>query len=378
MPAVGVGSGATCCTLDASSRRAFFSALFGAVAAACAGPGADAAARRQRDLVRQSTDALASAPVVDLHAHPGRFTRRGTGELPLDAVAEMHGAGVSCAFFAAVGDGPVIRREGRGGIRHYRDPAPGELDRSTRGQLERVLARVREGRLPLLLEAGDLSRLTRERAPTALLAIEGGDPLEGDARRVREFHALGVRSIQLMHYRVNELGDIQTEAARHGGLTPAGAEVVAEMNRLGMVVDAAHAAPDTLRAILAASRSPLVISHTGPAARRPFARHLGDDLLHAVAARGGVIGVWPLVRERPAGLDQFLADLHHVRRIAGIEHTAFATDMTGMSSFTAILTYEEFAPVPAALLASGFSEEDCRKLLGGNALRLVESVLART
>ena len=147
------------------------------------------------------------------------------------------------------------------------------------------------------------------------------------------------------------------------------------MNRLGMVVDGAHASPDTLRAILAASRAPVIVSHTGPAELRPFARHLSDDLLRAVAARGGVIGVWPLTRGRPAPLDQFLADLRHVKGVVGIDHTAFATDMTGMSTFTAILTYPEFAAVPAALLAGGFTEEDCRKLLGGNALRVVESAL---
>jgi membrane dipeptidase len=374
---VGLESTVTCCTLDRPSRRAWLRGLFGVVAAACAGPGADASARRQRDVVRQGAAALAGAPVVDLHSHPGAFTRRSTGGVPTEAIAEMRAAGVSCAFFAAVGDGPVIRRDGTGSIRNYRDPEPGELDRSTRGQLERVLVQAREGNLPVILGAADLSRLTHERGPAALLAIEGGDPLEGDAGRVREFHALGVRSIQLVHYRVNELGDIQTEPARHGGLTLAGADVVAEMNRLGMVVDAAHAAPDALRAILAASRTPVVVSHTGPAALRSYARHLPDDLLRAVAGRGGVIGVWPLVRQRPASLAQFLADLHHVRRIAGIEHTALATDMTGLSTFTAILSYEEFSAVPAALLASGFSEDDCRRLLGGNVLRLVESVLDR-
>ena len=119
-------------------------------------------------------------------------------------------------------------------------------------------------------------------------------------RYVRELHRIGVRSIQLMHYRINELGDIQTEKPRHGGLTRAGGDVVAEMNRLGMVVDGAHASPDTLRAILAASRAPVIVSHTGPAELRPFARHLSDDLLRAVAARGGVIGVWPLTRGHPA------------------------------------------------------------------------------
>ena len=365
----------TCCTLDGPSRRAFLASLLGVVATACAGPTADAAARRQRDLLRQGEAAVAAAPVVDLHAHPGRFTRRDAGELRTGAIAEMRAARVSCAFFAAVGDGPLIRRE-PGGIKSFREPRPDELHRSTLGQLGRVRARADDGSLGLVLEAGDLLRLARAGRVAALLALEGGDPLEGDAGRVRELHGLGVRSIQLVHYRVNELGDIQTEAPRHGGLTPAGFEVVAEMNRLRMVVDGAHASPDTLRAILAASRSPVVISHTGPAALRTYSRHLSDDLLRAVAAQGGVIGVWPLVQRRPAPLDQFLADLRHVRRVAGIDHTAVATDMTGMANFTAVLTYEEFAAVPAALLAGGFSEADCRQLLGGNALRVVESVLA--
>jgi membrane dipeptidase len=346
----------------------------GAVTGACAGPGSEASTRRERDLVRQGAATLGGAPVVDLHAHPGRFTRLATGELPVGAIAEMREAGVTCALFAAVGDGPVIRREPRG-IRNFRDPEPGELRRSTLGQLERVRVRAREGALGLVLAPGDFARLSAEGLAVALLAVEGGDPLEGDARYVRELHRIGVRSIQLMHYRINELGDIQTEKPRHGGLTRAGGDVVAEMNRLGMLVDAAHASPDTLRAILAASRAPVIVSHTGPAELRPFARHLSDDLLRAVAARGGVIGVWPLTRRHPAPLDQFLADLRHVKDVAGIDHTAFATDMTGMSTFTAILTYPEFAAVPAALLAGGFTEEDCRKLLGGNALRLVESAL---
>jgi membrane dipeptidase len=364
----------TCCTGDLPSRRAFLTALMGAVTGACAGPGPEAATRRERDLVRQGAATLGGAPVVDLHAHPGRFTRLATGELPVGAVVEMREAGVTCALFAAVGDGPVIRREPRG-IRNYRDPEPGELRRSTLGQLERVRVRAREGALGLVLAPGDLARLSAEGRAVAVLAVEGGDPLEGDARYVRELHRIGVRSIQLVHYRINELGDIQTEKPRHGGLTRAGGDVVAEMNRLGMLVDAAHASPDTLRAILAASRAPVIVSHTGPAALRPFARHLSDDLLRAVAARGGVIGVWPLARVHPAPLDQFLADLRHVKGVVGIDHTAFATDMTGMSTFTAILTYPEFAAVPAALLAGGFTEEDCRKLLGGNALRVVESAL---
>ena len=173
----------TCCAGDGATRRAFLTAVTGAIVAACAGPGSDAAARRQADVMRQGAAALAAGPVVDLHAHPGQFTRITAGELSPTAVAEMRGAGVTGAFFAAVGDGPVIRRE-PGGIRNYREPQPGELRRSTVGQLERVRVRAREAPSASCSEPGDLARISAEGRVAALLAIEGGDPLEGDPRYV--------------------------------------------------------------------------------------------------------------------------------------------------------------------------------------------------
>jgi membrane dipeptidase len=361
-----------CCLGDGVSRRVFLAALLGAVAAACAGPSADGAARRAREVAAQGADALAAGPTIDLHSHPGSFTRAVTGELPLDALREMRAGRVDAAFFSVVTDGPVIRRE-VDGIRNFRDPRPGELYRSARGQAERVRARARDGHLRLVLGPDDVAEARRAGVPAALLAFEGGDALEGEPARVREFHALGLRSIQLVHYRINELGDIQTETPRHGGLTQAGHDIVAELNRLGMVVDGAHAAPETLRGILAASRSPIIVSHTGPAALRPTVkRHLSDELLLAVAARGGVIGVWPLARQA-GSLDQFLADVAYVRGLVGIDHVGIGTDMAGLSTFTAIPTYLDFGPVPAALLARGFSEADLRQVLGGNLMRVLEA-----
>jgi membrane dipeptidase len=363
-----------CGCASPAGRRAFLASLLAAVAAACAGPGAAAQSRRQRDLLAQGAAAVAAAPVVDLHAHPGAFTRASTGELPHGALDDMRAGGVDVAFFAAVADGLVIRRE-PGRIRQWREPEPGELYRNTRGQLERVLARARAGHVQLALSARAFAPAAGGRPPGALLAIEGGDALEGDAARVREFHAMGVRSIQLVHYRVNELGDIQTEPARHGGLTRAGRDVIAEMNRLGMIVDAAHASPGTLRDILSASRTPVIVSHTGPAALRSVQRHLADDLLRLVAARGGLIGVWPMAA-RPAGLGQWLDDIDHVRRVAGLDHVGIGTDMAGLSTFTVLPTYRGFPELPAALLARGYPEADVRKILGGNLARVFEATAA--
>jgi membrane dipeptidase len=278
-----------CGCASLAGRRAFLASLLAVISAACAGPGVVAQNRRQRDLVAQGAAAVTGAPVIDLHAHPGAFTRAVTGELPQAAMDDMRAGGVDVAFFAAVADGLVIRRE-PGRIRQWREPGPGELYRNTQGQLTRVLARTRAGDLDLVLSPRDLASATSGGRRGALLAIEGGDALEGDAGRVREFHAMGVRSIQLVHYRINELGDIQTEPARHGGLTPAGREVIAEMNRLGMIVDAAHASPATLRDILSTSRRPVIVSHTGPAALRDVPRPHGDAHLRRVAGRAS--GPW--------------------------------------------------------------------------------------
>jgi membrane dipeptidase len=347
----------------------------GAIAAACAGPSAKQAARREADLMAQGAATIEGSPIFDCHAHPGGFIRSSIGEVPLDTLAEMRTGGVDAAFFSVVADAPVIRRM-PDGVRQVREPHPGELRSSAVLQIDRVLARAGQGRLHLVLAPDDVDRARRERRPAALLAFEGGDALEGEPARVREYHALGVRSIQLVHYRINELGDIQTEPPRHGGLTPAGQAVVSELNRLGMVVDGAHAAPATLRGILAASRHPIIVSHTGPAALRPqLARHLADDLLREVAAKGGVIGVWPLARAG-AGLDQLLRELDYVRRLVGIDHVGLGTDMAGLAGATSIPTYREVALLPAALLARGLSDAGVRKVLGGNLMRVFETASA--
>src|SRR6266542_1672282 len=355
-----------CCPpSDAASRRAFLAGSLGIVASACAGPTRDGSLRREAEALREGAAAIASLPTVDLHAHPGAFHRPRTGSLPLQALEEMRAGGVDVALFAVSTDGPVIRREPGGGIRQFREPAPGQIYQETVDRLARVEQRVSEGHLRLAREPADLAAIKASGVPGAILAFEGGDVLEGDPARVVEFHARGVRSI--------ELGDSQTEPPRHGGLTDAGLEVIVEMNRLRMLVDGAHASPDTLLDILAASRHPILVSHTGPAALRPTVRrHLSDDLLQAVASRGGLIGIWPLART-PAGVEQLIAEVDYVRRLVGVEHVGIGTDMAGLAS-SSIPTYREFAPLPAALLARGFSGADTRRVLGGNFLRLFETV----
>lgn len=364
-----------CCVADApGGRRTFLTGLAALVATACAGPGHEGANRREAELLTQAQAALSARPVVDLHAHPGGMISSASRILALSALEDLQAGGVTTAFFAAVSDRPVIRREGNG-IRQWREPEPGELRRITLEQIERVLARVREGRLGLFRGPADLPEARTGARPMALLALEGGDALEGDPHYVPVLAELGVRSIQLVHYRINELGDIQTERPRHGGLTTAGQGVVAEMNRLGLLVDGAHAAPDTLRGILATSRHPIIVSHTGPARLNAYSRHLSDALLHAVAARGGVVGIWPLGGGR-SGIDFFLEEIAYVRGLIGADHVGIGTDMNGLPS-TSVPSYRQLALVPAALLARGFAEADLPALFGGNVRRVLREVAGR-
>jgi membrane dipeptidase len=141
------------------------------------------------------------------------------------------------------------------------------------------------------------------------------------------------------------------------------------MNRLGMIVDGAHAAQQTLLDILEVSRKPVIVSHTGPAGIRRSRRHLTDAQLRAVAAKGGVVGVWPMTMTG-ATIEDFVKELAYVRRVAGADHVGIGTDMAGLATFTWMLTYKEFAPVPAALLAAGFPQDDVAKVLGGNVARV--------
>ena len=166
-----------------------------------------------------------------------------------------------------------------------------------------------------------------------------------------------------MHYRINEIGDIQTEDPRHKGLTAFGLDVVKEMNKLGMVIDVAHASSDTLSAVPAPSlEHPVVYPHTGAYALRTNARHLENKDMTAIAKKGSIIGVWPLLRRR----DNYQTYLPRVglREEPGGRgvRVGIGTDLFGIASETAIPTHKEFALIPAGLLSRGYPETDVVEL----------------
>jgi membrane dipeptidase len=137
----------------------------------------------------------------------------------------------------------------------------------------------------------------------------------------------GASSLTLVHYRVNELGDVQTEEPVHGGLSPFGREVVAECNRLAMIVDCAHATFETTVGILEMSIDPVLISHSHlDHVGRHHPRLLSPDHARAVASAGGLIGAWPS-GATSTSLGDFADEIVRLADLVGVDHVAIGTDM---------------------------------------------------
>ena len=357
------------------SRRRFLSTVLGGAATAYAAPSLLDCFRRETSLIAEAAELSREAVTVDLHCHPNLGGSRKLAEFDSDVPDNMRAGGLDAGVFAVRGDHGTIRRNSSGRYAEYRKANPGELFQGSQDQLDKVLKAIKAEKIGLAQSPVDILEAKKKGLPCAILAIEGSDPLEGDLSRVKFFYDIGVRVLQLMHYRINEIGDIQTEDPRHKGLTAFGLDVVKEMNKLGVVIDVAHASSDTLSAVLAASRHPVICSHTGAYALRTNARHLENKDMTAIAKKGGVIGVWPLLRRRD-NFQTYLRELDYVKNLVGADHVGIGTDLFGIASETAIPTHKEFALIPAGLLSRGYPETDVMKIVGGNFMRVFREVVA--
>ncbi len=315
-------------------------------------------------------DLLDQQPSVDIHAHPGRFHRDNTG---LDQrVLEMARGNLSAAFFCVSTDRAIIRRDRVAGrIRAQRKFEPGESHRDTYARFAVLDPWFDQGRLLRVLRPADVLRAKRSRRPGAILAAEGADFLEGRLDRVQEAHDRGIRSIQLVHYNINAVADIQTEEPRHHGLTPFGANVIREMNRFGMIVDVAHATEQVTRDVADITTRPIILSHTAlRRTPRKYTRFIYADHARLIAETGGVIGVWPAGR---GGLERWTRRFRRLADIVGPEHLAVGTDMDGLRN-TVFDDYGELPNLAAALLAAGFSKSEATGILGENFMRVFRKV----
>ncbi len=336
--------------------------------AAVAGPHQKAVAQQRQADARQ---AIGSVATVDIHSHAGHILNVRYGNTGLGPIAEpMADGGMAAVCFAIVSDSPCHRVEADHRIHPYRSPDPGELYAWSQRAFVRLHALIDQDRLAVITNAAML-QAARGGTPSAIVAAEGGDFLEGKPERVDEaYERWQLRHLQLTHYRVNELGDIQTEAPEHGGLTDAGAEVIRRCNRRGLVVDVAHGTFDLVKRAASVTTKPLILSHTSLSAR-PGARSrlISPDHARAVAQTGGVIGVWPPQSIFP-DLTAMANGMARLVDVVGVDHVGLGSDMLGLVGPGVFNSYRQLPDLAEAMLTVGFSASDVGKVLGGNYARV--------
>ena len=249
----------------------------------------------------------------------------------------------------------------------------------------------------------------------ALIGLEGGHAIEDSLKILREFYDSGVRYMTLTHSNTNNWADSSGDIAKpevkhHGGLTEFGRNVVKEMNRIGMIVDISHVADDTFWDVLEVSQAPVFASHSSCRALSNAKRNMTDDMIRALAKKGGVIQInfacdflnegvrTDRVEEKKkvnakfgdnqddlriaverqfkrATLADVVAHIDHVVKIAGIDFVGIGSDFDGVDCAPEGLDdVSKFPNLTRALLQKGYTAEQIQKIYGGNTLRLMENV----
>ncbi|MDR2139202.1 MAG: gamma-glutamyl-gamma-aminobutyrate hydrolase family protein [Tannerella sp.] len=255
--------------------------------------------------------------------------------------------------------------------------------------LERLAQLIRQERLHparvgIARTPDDLLRLKRERKKAILLGLENGYAIGKNLGRLKTLKQWGVSSITLCHNGANDLCDSAAGEPEWGGLSPFGREAVHEMNRLGLLIDLSHAAETTFYDVLNESRMPVIASHSSVRALCNHPRNLTDRQIGALAAKGGVIHIClytGFIRENSgetgcpeATLSDAVRHINHAVRIAGIDHVGIGSDFDGGGELIGCRAANELIQITVRLLAEGYSDEDIRKIRGGNLLRVLQTV----
>lgn len=216
-----------------------------------------------------------------------------------------------------------------------------------------------------------------------LMGIEGGHAIEGSLAVLRSFFRLGVRVMSLTHMTSNELGDAAGDAPRHRGLSRLGVEVVAEMQRLGMLVDVSHADDATFDHVLRVARAPVIASHSSARALAGHPRNLDDARLRALGANGGIamINFYPgylgAGRGAPVTVATVADHIEHAARVAGDRHVGLGSDFDGVRWLPVGMRGVDALPrITEELARRGWSPERLRGVLGQNFLRVLEAAEA--
>jgi membrane dipeptidase len=274
--------------------------------------------------------------------------------------------------------------------------------------------------LEMARSADDVERIFKAGKIASLIGMEGGHSIDGSLGALRMFARLGAAYMTLTHSKNVPWADSATDTPVNGGLSPFGERVILEMNRLGMIPDLSHVSEDTMNDVLRVTQSPVIFTHSSARALCNHPRNVPDAILRKLPANGGVVmvsfvpafttpeaaawdaaqeaelarlekltpnneaavktamGPWLAVHPRPPVPLARVADhIDHVRKLAGIDHVAYGSDFDGITSTPVGLEdTSTFPALTAELLRRGYSDDEVKKLLGLNLLRVMRATEA--
>ena len=280
--------------------------------------------------------------------------------------------------------------------------------------VHRMVRRYPEG-LELALTAADIVRIHKSGKVASLVGLEGGHSIGGSLGALRMLYQLGARYMTLTHGLNVVWADSATDKPAHDGLTVFGREVIREMNRLGMLVDLSHVSPATMDDVLEVTEAPVIFSHSSARALVDVPRNVPDAVMKKLPANGGVVMVsfvpdftsremaawaeteehesarlsalmpgdpgkvkqemarWREAHPAPkATLAQVADHIDHVRKVAGIDHVGIGSDFDGITRAPeGLADVSTFPALTAELLRRGYGDEDVKKVLGLNVLRVM-------
>ncbi|MDR1160845.1 MAG: gamma-glutamyl-gamma-aminobutyrate hydrolase family protein [Tannerellaceae bacterium] len=239
--------------------------------------------------------------------------------------------------------------------------------------------RLHPERMAIAYTPHDLIRLKHQQKKAIFLGIENGYAIGKDIANLSRFKEMGVSYLTLCHNGSNDICDSAKGEPEWGGLSPFGKDVIREMNRLGMMIDISHAAESTFYAVLEESRLPVMASHSSARALCDHPRNLSDKQIKALAEKGGVIQVclykgFINKDEEKASLSDAIRHIDHIVQLVGADYVGIGSDFDGDGELTGCRASNELINITVRLLEAGYSEQDIKKIWGGNLLRVMNAV----
>lgn len=224
-----------------------------------------------------------------------------------------------------------------------------------------------------ILEAAEAGRVA------AMLSIEGADVIEGRISMLSVFHRLGVRMVGLVHSLRNLLADGVGDARTGGGLSELGVQAVEELDRLGMIIDVSHINDRGFWDVLDIAKGPIIASHSNSRAVCAHPRNMTDDMIKALAERGGVLGMNfapSFVHPTNPCVSTLVDHIDHIFDLVGSDHVGLGSDFDGIPSTPVGLEDVTRMPnITEELIERGYGQEDLKKILGLNHLRVIKKVI---